>query len=221
MTRTSSDDLRARVLAMAKQEPAPTRTDVRKNTAWTIAISFAGLAVLFFALGGFHVGRRPDGLVAVTAIGWGVVAALATFIGLGRGRSMLGRPRVWLVLLAALTPIALFASALLLRDAAWPETASIGATRAGNIKCFLLTAAFAAGPLVAFLLVRRGSDPVHPRAAAAALGAAAGAWAGLMIHLLCDVESTAHLGVAHVLPVVLAAGLGALVGKKVLGLARV
>jgi hypothetical protein len=214
------DDLRARVLAMAK-EPAPTRAEVRRNAAWTIAIGFAGLAVVFFALGGFHVGRRPDALVLTTAVGWGAVAALATFFGLGRGRSMLGRPRIWLVVLAMLTPIALFASALFLRDAGWPETASIATTRAGDIKCFLSTAAFAAGPLLAFLLVRRRSDPVHPRAAAAAIGAAAGAWAGLMIHLHCDVESTAHLGAAHVLPVLLAAALGALVGNKVLGVRRV
>jgi hypothetical protein len=219
--RPADDELRSRILAMTKSEAAPTRAEVRRSTAWTIVIGFAGLAVVFFALGGVHVGRRPDGLVVATALGWGLVAALATFFGVGRGRSMLGRPRAWLVLLAALTPAALFASALLVRDAAWPEAASFGTTRAGDIKCFLSTAAFAAGPLLAFLLVRRHSDPVHPRATAAALGAAAGAWAGLMIHFHCDVEATMHLGAAHVLPVVLAAALGALVGNKVLGVRRV
>jgi hypothetical protein len=214
-------ELRSRILEMQKNEPTATRAEARSRAAWTIAIGFAGLAVVFFALGGLQVGRRPHGLVVATAIGWGAVAGLATFIGFARGRSMLGRPTAWLALLASLTPIALLASALVLRDAAWPDAASIPSTTAADIKCFLTTVALAAGPLVAFLLVRRGVDPVHPRAAAAALGATAGAWAGLMIHLHCDVENTAHLGAAHVLPVVLAAALGALVGKKVLGVERV
>ncbi len=215
------DELRARILALATKEPAPTRAEVRRNVAWMIAIGFGGLSAVFFALGGVRAGRRPDGLVLATAIGWGLVAVLATVFAVGRGRSMLSRPRVWLVLLAVLTPVALFASALLVRDAAWPEAASFGTTRTGDIRCFLSTAAFAAGPLLAFLLVRRQSDPVHPRASAAALGAAAGAWAGLMIHLHCDVQETVHLGAAHVLPVVLAAALGALVGNKILGVRRV
>jgi hypothetical protein len=194
---------------------------VRRRTAWTLALGFGGLVALFLALGGPNVGRRPEGLVVATALGWGAVAAVTTFFGVRRGQSMLGRPRVWLVLLASLTPIALLASALATRDAAWPEAASIVTSRAGDLRCFLTTIALAAGPLLAFLFVRRHSDPVHPRAASAALGAAAGAWASLMIHLHCDVASTMHLGAAHVLPVVLAAALGALVGKKVLGVERV
>lgn len=212
-----NDELRTRVLDLARKSPAPTRARVQVHTTRTLVAGFALLGVIFFALGGLHVGRRPEGLVVATALGCATVAALATVVGFRRGRSMLGRPRAWLVLLSLLTPIGLLASALLARDVGWPEASSFLATRPADIRCFLTTTLLAAGPLVAFFVVRRGSDPIHPRAAASALAVIAGAWAALMIHLHCDVESTSHLGGAHVLPVVLAGVVGALVGKKVLG----
>ena len=63
------------------------------------------------------------------------------------------------------------------------------------------------------------ADPVQPRALGAALGAAAGAWGGAMIDVHCAVTTVEHLALGHALPIVLVSALvGALVGARVFGL---
>ena len=71
--------------------------------------------------------------------------------------------------------------------------------------------------LAAFLFLRRGSDPVHPRASGAALGAAAGAWASVLIHLHCPVAATDHVLLGHLAPVLFLSLAGVLVGRRLLG----
>jgi hypothetical protein len=99
----------------------------------------------------------------------------------------------------------------------WPD-APVAASFAAHATCFVFTALFALAPFAAFFAVRRGSDPVHPRATGAAMGAAAGAWGGVLIDLHCAASNAEHIAFGHVLPVAMLAGVGAAIGARVLGL---
>jgi hypothetical protein len=208
-------DLRARILEAARREPATPRSAVERGTATMIAAGYAASMVLMLATGGAESTRRPAALVAVTAAGWLLIAIAAAWGAFGRGRSMLGRST------ATLEAVALVTAPLLLGWVAmWSGVWSDVHTDPGNARahagCFVFTVMYAAGPLLALILARRGSDPVHPRATGAALGAAAGAWGGVMIDLHCPRTGMLHVALAHVLPVLALAAVGAIAGGRIL-----
>jgi hypothetical protein len=225
--------LKARVLAAAQDEPSPTRAAVKRRNiliSMLAAASGVGAFVIFALLtsdgelvrqGGEvathrHL-ERSVSLVVTTAGGAVVIAAIALWFALRRGRSMLGRPRRWLVGGIALIPLALFAwkvsCSLAFGDAMadWPD-------RPG-LKCLSLSLLVAAGPLLAFLAARR-SAPVHPALNGAAIGVASGACAWVALDLWCPVAFVPHLVLGHVLPLCILAGLGALLGQGLLSLRR-
>ena len=125
---------------------------------------------------------------------------------------MLGRPRALLVGAALATPTVLFAW-MLVWNLLYPETLRAWAGRPGFL-CLDFTLAMGAWPLVALVLARRSTDPVHPRATGAALGAMVGAWAGSLIDLNCRIANPAHVALGHVLPVVILVALGAWLGTR-------
>lgn len=211
------DDLRARILGAAEGAPSPDRAATVRRDRALAALGVGVLVAVFAVLGGVHVGRRPQAFLLLTSGGWAVVAGLATWSSLGRGRSMLGRPRAWLSAAAIATAPVLVAWALV-AIAAWPEVRELRGGASAHVACFVLTLLLAAGPCVAWAWARRGTDPVHPRAALAALGAAAGAWASVSIDLHCELSHEAHVAVGHVLPVAILTLLGAAFGNRVLGL---
>lgn len=210
-------DLRARVLAAAANEPSPTRGRVLYTTAVLLAGGVAAAAAAFVSLGGMHAKGRPAELVVATALGWGVVAAVGTAIAFVRGRKgPLGRTRATLAVVALLSGPLLMAWAALW-TARFPEAREPAGTLGIHLRCFATTLLFAGGPFVALGIARRGTDPVHPRTAGAALGAAAGAWGGVMIDLHCEISAELHVALAHVLPVAVLALAGALLGGRILG----
>jgi hypothetical protein len=75
-------------------------------------------------------------------------------------------------------------------------------------------------PMIGALWLRRGSDPVHPRAAGAALGAAIGAGTWVLVDLWCPVAYVPHLLLGHVLPLLLIILCGAALGGPLLGLRK-
>jgi hypothetical protein len=228
-----SADLRARVLAAAAAEAAPTRAAVNRRNRLlgafgvaTGAAAFVTFAMLapenrWFALGGDvapgqHV-ERSAWLVVTTASGALGIAAGASWLALARGRSMLGRPREWLLYALVLIPIGLFAwkvgSSLAFGDAmiAWPE-------RPG-LRCLSLSLLVAIGPLLSFLAIRR-SAPVGPALNGAVVGLAAGACAWFFVDLWCPVAYVPHLVIGHLLPLLILAGGGALLGSMLLSPSR-
>ncbi|MSQ81980.1 MAG: DUF1109 family protein [Myxococcales bacterium] len=52
----------------------------------------------------------------------------------------------------------------------------------------------------------------------AALGAAAGAWAGVFVDLWCPLSNAEHVAGGHALPMLILVAVGAVAGVKVLGL---
>ena len=87
------------------------------------------------------------------------------------------------------------------------------------MRCFGVSLLFGIVPLITFLLARRGSDPVHPRSLGAALGAAGGLWAATLVDLWCPVAFPVHVVLGHVLPALLLAAVGAVLGARLLALA--
>jgi hypothetical protein len=114
------------------------------------------------------------------------------------------------------TPVLLLAVSLAL-GRLWPGTGSAG-TSAGALPCLALTFAAAAYPLAGMLTLRRSTDPLHPIAGGAALGAASGACSGVMVTWWCPLSDAAHVVSAHVLPVAALAIIGAVAGDRMLAM---
>jgi hypothetical protein len=239
---SSAAGLRARVLRAVRQDPvAPRARESRRRGLW-IGFGFAGAgaiavtrSVLDRAVGvtsSLAEGRPlwhvvPAGgdvepphrlaYIVTLEIVWTLVSVGATWAGIARGRSMLGRSVATKLAVTTLTPLALMVTwfGLALMGLQTLEDAP-GALL--HLHCALMSIAYAIGPLVAFFAVRRGTDPIHPRWGGAAIGAVAGAWGAALYVASCGCTSPAHIALSHVLPVAMLALSGALMGGRVLGL---
>jgi len=214
--RQPSDALRARVLSAARAEPSPTRAERARQGALLALAAAAWLVGIFLGIGGVHADGRPAAHLLGTALGWGAGALLATWQAYGRGRSMLGRPGRRMLAVAVATPVILLGWVAAC-NSQYPD-AIFPCPFAHGCKCLALTLLLAAAPLAALLLARRASDPVHPRATGAALGAAAGAWAAVLIDLRCPYTTLEHVAFGHALPVAVLGALGAWLGGRAVGI---
>src|SRR6185369_10751371 len=97
-------DLKARVLAAAREEPSPTRQMVVRRDAALIAAAIAGSTGIFLAVGGIRMAPRPPLLMIATSLGAAVIAGASVWLSMMRGGSMTGRPRVWLLVMALAVP---------------------------------------------------------------------------------------------------------------------
>jgi hypothetical protein len=209
-----SADLRARVLAATRAEPSPTRAARVRRSALVVAAGFAPAVILSSLIGGPSVDGRPLSYMLALTLAWLLIGTTATWGGVARGPSMLGRPSAWKIVVAVVTPAALVATAIV-AGVAWPETLGDPASTRAHVVCIALTLVCGLGPLVAFAFVRRGSDPVSPRLTGAGIGAAAGAWGAVAIELHCGHTSLMHITLGHVAPVLVLGLLGLIVGDRV------
>ncbi|HEY3252508.1 MAG TPA: NrsF family protein, partial [Polyangiaceae bacterium] len=173
--------LRARVIELSAREPSPTRAQLSRQQRIVLTIVMLVPLLVFIAWGGIRIGPRPERLVLETALGSAVLAAGLAIVGIGRGRSMLGRPRAWLMMQVLLTPLLLFAWRVL-SSVRYPNMMAAWVERPG-LRCFTLSMILACAPLLGLLWLRRGSDPLHPRLTAAAFGASVGAGAWVLVDL--------------------------------------
>jgi hypothetical protein len=173
-----------------------------------VALS-AGILLFTGGPGGYG---RPSSYYVTLAAAWLAIGVSAAWLGVARGRSMLGRPASQRLLVAVLTPIALAVSALIAGVVVHPLLRPTGLLE--HTRCISFTVLMAFGPLVAFTFARRGSDPVAPRFTGAAIGAAAGALGALGIELRCSHAGMFHVLLAHVLPVVALAFVGAFLAGR-------
>jgi hypothetical protein len=210
-------NLRARVLAMASAEPVSSRAGGARRRTLAVAGGFAVPVVLSLCLGGPSTGGRPVAYVATLAMAWLTLGLAATWGGVSRGRSMLGRSASTRFAIAVLTPAALLATSLV-AAMVWPQTLVDDATMNSHVVCVVFTLLCALGPLAAFAVIRRRSDPVAPRLTGAAIGVASGAWGALAIEMHCGHASPAHIVLGHVLPVVMLTLVGVLVGDRVVAI---
>ena len=207
---------RARFVAEAEHTAAPTRDRLRVRNALLImsavVVPFAG----WVAIGGMRQGARPLWFVVGTALGWALVAAWALWAALSRQGSMLGPSRRWLRTIVIAVPVVAFVL-MMIWDVFDPERLVPWPNRWGKL-CLRYTLALGIWPLVALLLVRRGSDPVHPGATGAAIGAAVGCATGVLVDLWCPIADPAHVFFGHILPLLLLSVAGVLLGRWLLDL---
>ncbi len=210
-------DLKTRVRASISRLHSPPRPPSQVR-AWRVLFASAAVAAAqFFAAGGLAHGQgRASWFLFASTAGWSAVAALSIWGAYSRGASATGRARAWLLVIAVGTPSLLFAMMLAFAIAA-PQITQIHPER-GGYDCFLFTLGASLFPFVALIIGRRGSDPVHPAAAAGALGAASGAAGGAMVELWCPVALLRHVTLGHILPIALLSFAGALWGAHVLQL---
>jgi hypothetical protein len=211
-----SPDLKNRILTATTREPSATRQQLSGRTAWLLASAIIGPLVIFAVVGGVRTAPRPVSLTALTAVGALAIAVCALFVALGRGPSMLGRTRGWLLGTALVVPLA-FLAWKLTSTAGVPHMMDAWATRPGY-RCLALTGLLAAWPFAVMVWLRRGSDPTHPRSLGLALGVAAGAAAATLVDLWCPVGHVRHLLAGHVAPMLLLGLVGVIAGHRVLAL---
>ena len=208
-----SDDFRSRALAAAQRAPLVTRRAVRfRNTALFVS-GFMVPVGLFLVSGGARPGGRPDVLMTETAVGAAAIALTMLVLATARGRSTLGRSGSLLFALAILAPVAMFAWKYLV-SSRFPGMTDAAPDRPG-FRCLELSGLLSAWPLVALVMTRRGTDPVHPHLTGAAIGAAVGACAWVFVDLWCAVAYVPHLLLGHVLPLVACTLVGAALGEVI------
>ena len=212
-----SPEFKSRLLASVREVPAPTRKETLRRQTWLFAAGLGGALALFFIKGGLRVSSRPPSLIALTSLGTAVFAGLGMWLLFSRAPTGLRRPRAVLIGAALLSTIAFVAwrygmSALYDRAGVWPG-------RVG-FRCLALSVGTGGLMLFAALMSWRRSEPVTPRATGAAFGAGAGLGSALLVDLWCPVAYLPHLLLGHVLPILVLAVAGGLIGGRVLGLAR-
>lgn len=213
-------DLKQRVLAAARLLPSRVRADARSDTRALFLTAVALAVALFLACDGLsHSAGRSGWFVAASLATWAAVAALSARDAWRWGGSFVAESGMQLATVAVGTPILLLTASLALARLRPGDADSAGAV-VGPLPCLALTLATAVYPLARALTLRRSTDPLHPIAAGAALGAASGAWGGVMVTWWCPVSDAAHVLSAHVLPVAGLAILGAVAGDRVLAMRR-
>lgn len=210
MMHSTSEDLKARILAAAAATPSTTRKQTRRRAALAVVLAIGFAFALFELVGGLaHSKDRPLAQTIRLADGWGLASSLLTWLVVGRGGSTLARSPPVLLASTAGAPIALYAW---MRH--FPDWGS--ATSENEVACLLLTMAFSAAPLAAFMLMRQGLEPSHPTLLGAAAGAMSGAWGAVLVFLWCPHTGALHALVGHVLPNILLIALGAKIGSSTL-----
>ena len=154
------------------------------------------------------------GIVSASRVLWvlcllALLAVASTAIAVWRGAHGLGARVVSLALAAALaTPLyaALIAPAPVHSPEAgvpWVQISPFGG------RCLIVAAIVGVTALVSFAVALRHAAPAASRLRSAALGAAAGAWAGLAVFIFCPSGDQQHLLLGHVLPLAALTALGA------------
>jgi hypothetical protein len=211
---TPPEHLYARVRSAIESTPAPTtRTRTRIVAALAVVPALTALVVL---IASELVYEQPAaGLaidVASTAGALTVLVLLAglalasTLFAMWQGRSGLGIASTWLVSIAALVVPVYAALTVLqpLHSGVADNVASTGVVISPwGMRCIFIASVVGVSVLAIFAVALRRAVAVASGLRGAALGAAAGAWAGLAVFAFCPSGSLQHLLVGHVLPIAL------------------
>ncbi len=220
---TPSERLYARVRDAVASTPATT-TRTRARIIATLAIVPALTTLVVLIASGLVYGQPAAGLDVDVASSAAALTTLALLTGLAlasttfalwQGRSGLGIASMSLISIAALvTPVYAALTVLQpLHSGVADEVSLTGvAISPWGLRCIFIASVVGAGVLAIFAVALRRAVAVAVGLRAAALGAAAGAWAGLAVFAFCPSGDLQHLLVGHVLPIVLLT----LVGVRIL-----
>lgn len=208
--------LKMRVLAAARTHPTLSRR-WRSARATLLAAAAAEVMFAMYLLWGgpANAAGRPPGVVAWLVLGTLALAVAATRAALPPRRSMLPRQPLYLLAIALAVPLAAGAWVLL-----WHSAYADPFERFGW-RCAGLFLATAPAPFAVLAYLARGIDPVSPQLSGAALGAAAAAWAAVLVQAWCPLSLCGHVLIGHVSPMLLLAAAGAAAGERIFGVETV
>jgi len=215
--------LKLRVLEAVRQRPMPRRADrLLPVVALAVLAAVIMAAVLQWVprllgeVGGVaHAAGRPAASGAWILAGTIALALGSSWFVLPFRRSMLSPARGVLLAVAIGVPVLVGAWLVL-----WHATYDDPFTRTGW-RCFALTGLTAPWSFAVLAYASRRVEPRHPGTAGAALGAAAGAWAAVMVELWCPLSVSEHVLLGHVLPLLVLALAGSAIGARIFRLRRV
>lgn len=130
------------------------------------------------------------------------LTVLSTLVVLWQGTSGLGAGMILLAMVAILIvpfyAVLIVPNPVHVRDAAisWVDISPWGT------RCFGIAVIVSTLALLSFAAALRRAVPIASTIRGAALGAAAGAWAGLALFVFCPSGDQQHLLIGHVLPIV-------------------
>jgi hypothetical protein len=208
-------ELAARVRAAVSAEPKPSTMRLGARLAIAMSVILVVMVVVVLRMLRPDAGAIPTETF-VTITGSVVLLAIAGILGaILPGRRGLG-PSITVLLVVAFAVPLVYVVVTNLSPMHPPGTAPF----AGNFldrawRCFGIESLVALVGLGAFLFALRRAVPVAPAARGAALGAGSAAWAGLAGHIHCPWFDHGHLIVAHALPIVLFALIGAIVAPRI------
>lgn len=133
---------------------------------------------------------------------------VSTLIALTRGRSGLGPTAVSLALVAGL--VAPISALLVLESPLHAHDSGVLTAEISpwGLRCLVIATIVGTFVLASFAMALRRAVPAASGLRGAAVGAAAGAWAGLTVFMFCPSSDYQHLLVGHVLPIVVFTILG-------------
>ncbi|MET0342978.1 MAG: NrsF family protein [Polyangiales bacterium] len=197
-----------RLRAQMANEPPPIASSPSRRAKW-LALPLAALLLLGLDVAVRHNSLlRADaglllGVCIPSAVAALLIAIVTTIIATSRGKSGLGE-RVsvlrWSALLVG--PLSVLPMAFLVQEGT-DHGAFEQHLDPWGLPCFAISLGIAAVSLLVLVRELRRSVPVAAGWRAAALGSAAGAWAGLALLLHCPSAEPQHLAVGHLLPIML------------------
>ena len=208
--KTPAGELYARVRTRIAHTPAAA-TRTRERRIWaSIAIPLLVLSIVWLA-SDIVYGRPAVGLEVASSsllqltivLGSLIVLTIAcTSIALWRGRTGLGASSLVLAATAALF-IPVYTAMIVIEPVHMHEGARWAGISPWGTRCFAIAALICTLTLATLAAALRRAVPVASHLRGSALGAAAGAWAGLALFAFCPSGDHTHLLIGHVGPVVL------------------
>jgi len=195
--------------AIAATPASKTSTRVRITVALAVVPVVSAAVLLVASQIVYHrpalrvdMGTHPTADLLIVLLLIAGLTLSATLIAVGRGEHGLGSGVISLLLVALLvTPIYALLTLGHPLEATHAAAASLAELSPWGLRCLSIATAVGLLVLVTFTAALRRSVPVASRLRGAALGAAAGAWAGLSVFIFCPAIELRHLLVGHVLPI--------------------
>jgi len=202
--------------AVAATPAAKTSTRVRVTVAMAVVPVVTAAVLLVASQIVYHrpalrvdMGTHPTSQLLIVLLLIVGLTLSATSVAVGRGARGLGSGATSLLLVALLvTPIYAALTLVIPLEASGATAAALAELSPWGLRCLAIAVTVGLLVLVSFTAALRRSAPVASRLRGAALGAAAGAWAGLSVFLFCPAADHRHLLVGHVLPIAIFTLLG-------------
>ncbi len=216
--------LRSRVRAEIARTPAPTISNARARMVAALAtvpvltaaiVLIASEVVYGHAAMGLVVAAQSTSRLLLMFVLITALAIVSTLVALWRGSSGMGAGVVLLTLVAGcIAPI--YAALVLPNPVHEAQAQMLVDISPWGTRCFAIAALVSTIALASFATALHRAVPVAGRLRGAALGAAAGAWAGLALFAFCPSGDQPHLLVGHVMPIVVFTLIGTLALSRVL-----